>query len=705
VDIHNIKLRAKTDPSSRILIDFLEEGQSELCLEKASVYYDFPLYKDNQEVIVSKVILISQNHGVIVFGTSNVTKYDVEKSLRNSDVDLDIIFGHIYSRLIKSKRLRKSKKELLFNLDAAVFAPELGLAVDELLLDAKLLVNKSNLYKYLSELQCTTLDKEIISEIISIIEGAKGLLVPKKRDIEKRDENSKVVQVAALEAEINSFDRDQKHGYMGVLDGPQRIRGLAGSGKTIVLAMKAALTHLKYPDANILFTFYTKSLYQHVQRLITRFYRQYDEVDPNWDKLKIMHAWGGQITPGVYYNACIDHNIRPLTYSDVRGSAHPFEVVCSNLLAEIEIKPIYDYIFVDEGQDFPPSFLRLCLKLAKNNRLVLAYDELQTIFQTEIPSMISIFGSDENGEPSITLDEDVVLHKCYRNPLEILVCAHALGFGIYGKKIVQMLENEEHWKDFGYIVVKGKLSEGEIVEILRPRENSPSSISINNKIDSIISMRVCNSAAEEIEQAVAQIVIDIKTEGLQPEDILVISADDRFAKQYLSKIATLLHENDVATNNLHSDAYGLQDFINEGCVTLSTIHKAKGNEAYVVYILGIDALFQRPNIRYRNMIFTAMTRAKGWLHITGVGDSAEAFKAELDIAKKNCPSIIFKYPSEHELKVMKRDLMESIELRADRALDELQDELPLEEFKKVLSERLRRIKITYKKNIKSKEFK
>ena len=52
-------------------------------------------------------------------------------------------------------------------------------------------------------------------------------------------------------------------------------------------------------------------------------------------------------------------------------------------------------------------------------------------------------GADENGDPAITLDEDVVLHKCYRNPLEVLVCAHALGFGIYGKKIVQMLENEE----------------------------------------------------------------------------------------------------------------------------------------------------------------------------------------------------------------------------------------------------------------------
>ncbi len=84
---------------------------------------------------------------------------------------------------------------------------------------------------------------------------------------------------------------------MAVLDGPQRVRGLAGSGKTVVLAMKAALTHLRYPDAIILYTFYTKNLYQHIQRLITRFYRQFDDRDPNWSNLRIMHAWGGGSNP------------------------------------------------------------------------------------------------------------------------------------------------------------------------------------------------------------------------------------------------------------------------------------------------------------------------------------------------------------------------------------------------------------------------
>lgn len=38
-------------------------------------------------------------------------------------------------------------------------------------------------------------------------------------------------------------------------EGPQRIRGLAGSGKTIVLALKAAYLHTQYPDMKIAVTF------------------------------------------------------------------------------------------------------------------------------------------------------------------------------------------------------------------------------------------------------------------------------------------------------------------------------------------------------------------------------------------------------------------------------------------------------------------
>ena len=47
------------------------------------------------------------------------------------------------------------------------------------------------------------------------------------------------------------------------------------------------------------------------------------------------------------------------------------------------------------------------------------------------------------------MQNDIVLPKCYRNPKEILVTAHAIGFGIYNDILLQSLENNSHWNDYG----------------------------------------------------------------------------------------------------------------------------------------------------------------------------------------------------------------------------------------------------------------
>jgi hypothetical protein len=51
--------------------------------------------------------------------------------------------------------------------------------------------------------------------------------------------------------------------------------------------MKAANLHARHPDRNILYTFHTQSLYNHVRRLISLFYRDSTGIDPDWDFLNI----------------------------------------------------------------------------------------------------------------------------------------------------------------------------------------------------------------------------------------------------------------------------------------------------------------------------------------------------------------------------------------------------------------------------------
>jgi superfamily I DNA and RNA helicase len=678
LNLNTTKERLRSDPAASALIDLIEKNESSLGLADSNVYYKFPIYKDNEDIITAKLIIVAPERGVIVISTTITDDPDDDEAIQAADDELDTVYGQLHARFTKQKSLRRDKKNLSFSLEPMIFAPYLSIAPKNDV-ETDLVMDRAGFSDFLNARAASRIDPETVREICSVIEGAKGLVVPRPRAVVGLPQSARAAQVNALEAEIRSFDQDQKHGYMEVLQGPQRIRGLAGSGKTVVLAMKAAITHLQNPHATIAYTFYTRSLYQHVRRLITRFYRQYDDRDPNWEKLQVIHAWGGRTKAGLYYNACLDHGVSPLKYSQVSTYSNPFDAACLDLIEKAkEIKPTYDYVLVDEGQDFPASFLRLSLDLAHDHRFVYAYDELQTIFQSETPSVESIFG------PGFKLDEDVILRKCYRNPREVLVCAHATGFGIYGERIVQMLENKGHWSDLGYEVLSGDFDEGKAIDIQRPENNSPSSISKQNSIDKIITCTAHDSPDEEISDVAGRIETDIKVQGLHPEDVVVMCVDDMLARDYFKALSSKLNKVDISCNNLFGDSFGSDVFTREKSVTLTTVHRAKGNEGYSVYIVGVDALFKRPTVRTRNMIFTAMTRSKAWLHICGTGSAAEVFEAELSQAKRNFPHLRFKYPSESQLKIMKRDLSETVQQRLERALEEVADDISEEDFKKII---------------------
>ncbi|MBM7113865.1 DEAD/DEAH box helicase [Archangium primigenium] len=362
--------RLALDPATRALVDYLKANANRLNLDKALIYHEFPIFRDAEgELVTSRLFLVSPTHGVVVFGTSNATRV-AEHDLGNVERELDEVFNSIFSRLLRNKALRKGKREIVCPAEAAIFAPFLdGQPITDEVSESELIRSDDELDLYLQDISVSPLDATTFTELVATVEGAKGLVRPQKRESDEANPNSKGAQVGRLEAEISSFDRKQKTAYMSEVTGAQRIRGLAGSGKTVILAMKAALTHLRFPDATILYTFYTKSLYQHVKRLITRFYRQFNDVDPDWGKVRVLHAWGGSNYAGVYSDACKAFGQRTLTFSDAtrQRPGDEFGFICAELLASKSVHPLYDYAFIDEGQDFPASFLQLCRALTQGS--------------------------------------------------------------------------------------------------------------------------------------------------------------------------------------------------------------------------------------------------------------------------------------------------------------------------------------------------
>jgi superfamily I DNA and RNA helicase len=450
--------------------------------------------------------------------------------------------------------------------------------------------------------------------------------------------------------------------------GPARIRGLAGSGKTVILAMKAAHIHLNNPDSLILITFFTKSLRATIKTLITRFYRLYSD-DPDWKRVHVRHGLGGSTVPGVYSDACARSGRTPLKLPDARMRAGrgetAFGAACTDLINSGLVRPYYDHVLIDEGQDFPDSFYRLAFQLAKGERdkrsVIWAYDELQDIMNVKIRQPVELFGLDPAGTPLIDLDRtaaqappgatnDAVLSKAYRNQRDVLVTAHALGFGVYGT-IVQMLESAEHWEDVGYEVLSGPLKTGHRVEIVRPDHNSPLRVAELADFPTVEAFGAANFEAE-VDWAVRNIRSFISG-GLQPEEVLVIALDDRNARSYLRHIAEHLAGKGISSNNIIADPYNEPPFTITGKVTLSTVYRAKGNEAAAVIAVGIDGVETKLRDG-RNKIFTAFTRSKAWLRVSGIAPAALPILDELRTAVANSPRITFTMPNLKEIETIQR---------------------------------------------------
>lgn len=656
------------DPCAKALVGLLSDNEGALQITDSILYHNFPLYRnDDGTSTIARVMVVSNNHGILIFQCVDQT----ERTLTESDAvviceDLEQIHSIIYSELVKSRLLRTKITKININIVPSIFAPNYhgNLSVfHNVWPDLDVVQDYSNL-KILFEntLLESPLDENIIKEALSVLEGSKGIIRPKDRPKDERP-STKGRILEEIEAQIANFDTEQKRAALMTIDGPQRIRGLAGSGKTIVLTMKAALIHLQHPEAEVFYTFYTRSLYSLVLHFVTMFYRRFSGgKEPNWDKLRILHAWGGENLPGVYYITCLNNNVTPIPFNEVRHEKDPFNEVCKRL-NQHELVESFDYSIIDEGQDFPPEFYRLCRRITKNNRVIWGYDECQNIFDISIQDTKETFGKDSSGNYYIDFSElppdslqDMVLHVCYRNPRRVLTTAFAIGLGIYNERILQMPENNEHWEDLGFKVLEGSSKINDSMVITRPLENSP--LLLNSLLESVdvVKVKAFESYEEECQDVVDMIAQDIE-DNLLPEDIFVISLDDRYARRYFKIISALLNKRKIKSFNILDAPFYSKEFYMKQHVTLTTVYRAKGNEAGSVYVVGVDAIYQnKDSIRERNRLFTAITRAKGWVTITGEGSNAQTFIREMELVNQNYPDFKFKMPDPNSLKVFQRDL-------------------------------------------------
>lgn len=464
-----------------------------------------------------------------------------------------------------------------------------------------------------------------------------------------------------LERQIKMLDLDQEKVAVQIAPGPQRVRGLAGTGKTVLLAMRVANIHRHFPDKKILFTFSTRSLYNQVRGLIEQFYGVHKvNIEPDWTRVHIRHAWGGRNRPGVYSDLCGRQGLVPLDLSQAKriNSKTPFQACCEHALST-PIESEYDYIIVDEAQDFPKEFFRVLYQLSvEPHRIYWAYDELQNLASSasDLPSSEELFGYDKDGNALVVLDDedypgripkDFVLNKSYRCPQDVLMLAHALGLGLYNPKgCVQMLESLDSWRAIGYEVTQGELVTGKRVQVFRPPQNSPNRIKeIYQGEQSLITANSFDTRDDELNWVADSIAKNIREEDVAPEKIVVIVLDAFKVRDISARLQFLLVEHNIASTipGVIDDA---DTYKEDGRVTISTVFRAKGNEAFIVYITCFEELNNYVEaLENRNRAFTAISRSKAWVRISGAGNRMEQAKSEVDAILADIPYFDFTFPN------------------------------------------------------------
>ena len=371
------------DTISQNLISFIEKHVPKI--DDATLYYQFPFVREsNGNVAVSNIMIVSRIYGVVIFKCDSISKKRNDSEILKLDEELSSVENTIFAKLIKStnRKLKRGKRDLSFNLSSALYLPKFS--DDNSCFENQVIKTVSDIRVFFRNCKNEEISPDVMEEIFSVIDSAASIVKAKERFVDESDTTSKAYILRRLEAEIANFDDKQKYAALSQLDGPQRIRGLAGSGKTIILCMKAAILHLRNPKLQILYTYTTKSLHDYIEMLITRFYKAMsDGLIPDFDSaIHIQHSWGGKNLKGVYYEACSDNNIMPVDFKTARSNSSvddAFDYICKDLLKQSNgrLNPKYDYILMDEAQDFKPSFYQVCRALVKNDCLVWCYDDLQ----------------------------------------------------------------------------------------------------------------------------------------------------------------------------------------------------------------------------------------------------------------------------------------------------------------------------------------
>jgi hypothetical protein len=381
------------------------------------------------------------------------------------------------------------------------------------------------------------------------------------------------------------------------MDGkPRLVRGVAGSGKTAVLAhwLVKTLRRMKdMPDLKVWAVFANHSLSGLIREMVEEAWANVGVAGCSaWDCVQLWHISHVLNTLGIRMPAD-----DPFDYD---GAARLY--LMRN--RPDSLPPLCHAMFIDEAQDIGPSALQLLTSLVAqtddanpNSRSVnIFYDNAQNVYGRRTPKWSDI-GLDMRGR-------SFVMQESFRSTQPITE---------FALNVLYRLRPEELDGDHGELIDRG------LIERTDRAGKVWWNVRFNRTHGPVPIVRQYPDLDAEFDALGNQLMSWIRKDGIRPTDICIIYNSGTVKARLENQVGTRLKSVGARLEVQVGTAFSRD----ANTVVASTAQSYKGYESEVVVVAGADKFVAQEKGILANNLYVALTRARSLLAVYGMKDKSE----------------------------------------------------------------------------------
>jgi hypothetical protein len=389
-----------------------------------------------------------------------------------------------------------------------------------------------------------------------------------------------------------------------VADHPLLVRGLAGSGKTLVLSALCtsyvARVIANFPKSSsfrVLVVCHNHSLIALLNERLRRFWDAFQKGSYP-ERLINVHTMSE--TMKATAEQVVGHHVS----SNDGPSGQAKEILAAISKAGSAVySAMYHAVFIDEAQDFSHDELKLLIQLVRTSEkgektVVIFYDDAQNINGQARPRWKDL-------ELHINAQRSFAMRQCRRSSRQIL----ELGFNVLTGRFAHDRVTTRTFADVNWLSKERLVIEHKDFTEVRfcYFDGLPPEV------------QVFGSRAHMFSWIAEEVRMLLEHDQVRPEDICIAFRRDKGYEELKRRLEVLLSPAHIA-GIVHSfdDMYKRTHQIRQGHITLTSLGRLKGYEAPIVFLIGLDEF--GTDSKSRAAFYVGTTRAKHLLYLCGVWD-------------------------------------------------------------------------------------